>query len=60
MEGLNFDEIFEQDLPKGRATRSKPVKRKWREIEAIKDRQRLQKELMDMDIGFDDLNAVEY
>lgn len=60
MEGLNFDEIFEQDLPKGRAGRSKPVKRKWREIEAIKDRQRLQKELMDMDIGYDDLNAVEY
>ncbi|WP_394127537.1 DUF3545 family protein [Vibrio hepatarius] len=60
MEGLNFDEIFEQDLPKGRAGRSKPVKRKWREIEAIKDRQRLQKELMDMDIGYDNVNAVEY
>ncbi|RTZ16049.1 DUF3545 family protein [Vibrio aquaticus] len=60
MEGLNFEEIFEQDLPKGRGGRSKPVKRKWREIEAIKDRQRLQKELMDMDIGFDDSHGVEY
>lgn len=45
---------------KGRTARSKPVKRKWREIEAIKDRQRLQKELMDMDIGFDDLDKLEY
>ncbi|MEF1283245.1 DUF3545 family protein [Vibrio sp. M250220] len=59
MEGLNFEEIFEQDFPKGRVGRSKPVKRKWREIEAIKDRQRLQRELMDMDIGFDDLEKVE-
>ncbi|KLN67059.1 MULTISPECIES: DUF3545 family protein [Vibrio] len=60
MEGLNFEELLEQDFPKGRAARSKPVKRKWREIEAIKDRQRLQKELMDMDIGFDDLDKLEY
>lgn len=59
MEGLNFEEIYEQDFPKGRAGRSKPIKRKWREIEAIKDRQRLQKELMDMDIGFNDLDKVE-
>lgn len=60
MEGLNFEEIFEMDLPKGRASRSKPAKRKWREIEAIKDRQRLQKELMEMDIGFEDIQNVEY
>ncbi|AIW14944.1 DUF3545 family protein [Vibrio europaeus] len=60
MEGLNFEELLEQDFPKGRTARSKPVKRKWREIEAIKDRQRLQKELMDMDIGFDDLDKLEY
>lgn len=60
MEGLNFEEIFEMDLPKGRATRSKPVKRKWREIEAIMDRKRLQRELMEMDIGFEELEDIEY
>ncbi|MFB9135167.1 DUF3545 family protein [Vibrio sp. AK197] len=60
MEGLNFDEIMDTEFPKLRATRSKPVKRKWREIEAIKDRQRLQKELMDMDIGFEDLDKLEF
>ncbi|KGY13656.1 hypothetical protein NM22_03475 [Vibrio tubiashii] len=60
MEGLYFEEIMEQDFPKRRAARTKPVKRKWREIEAIKDRQQLQKELMDMDIGFSDLDKLEY
>ncbi len=60
MEGLNFDEIMDTEFPRLRSTRSKPVKRKWREIEAIKDRQRLQKELMDMDIGFEDIDKLEY
>ena len=53
MEGFELDEIAELVAPRARAGRSKPVKRKWREIEAIKDRQRLQKELNDMDIGLD-------
>ena len=60
MEGINFDELLEQDFPRGKVNRSKPVKRKWREIEAIKDRQRLQKGRMDMDIGFYDLDKLEY
>ena len=60
MEGLNLEEIMEMDFPKTRATRSKPAKRKWREIEAIKDRQRLQRELKDMDIGFDDIDNLDY
>lgn len=60
MDGFELDEITEVDVPRGRAARSKPVKRKWREIEAIKDRQRLQKELNDMDIGLDfSINDVE-
>lgn len=60
MDGFELDEITEVDAPRGRAARSKPVKRKWREIEAIKDRQRLQKELNDMDIGLDfSINDVE-
>ncbi|MEH0666709.1 DUF3545 family protein [Vibrio scophthalmi] len=60
MEGLNFDDFMDYEVPRARAARSKPVKRKWREIEAIKDRQRLKKELMDMDIGFDDVESIEY
>lgn len=60
MDGLNFEEIMEMEMPKSRSTRSKPVKRKWREIEAIKDRQRLQRELKEMDIGFEDLADLEY
>tara|TARA_Y100001956_G_scaffold25730_1_gene25497 strand:- start:1761 stop:1943 length:183 start_codon:yes stop_codon:yes gene_type:complete len=60
MDGLNFEEITEMDMPRTRATRSKPVKRKWREIEAIKDRQRLQRELKEMDIGFEDLADLEF
>ncbi|USD65734.1 DUF3545 family protein [Vibrio sp. SCSIO 43136] len=55
MEGFQLDDIYSMDAQPVRATstRSKPVKRKWREIEAIKDRQRLQRELMEMDIGQD-------
>ncbi|WP_159738077.1 DUF3545 family protein [Vibrio atypicus] len=60
MEGLNFEEIMEMDMPRSRAARSKPVKRKWREIEAIKDRQRLKRELKEMDIGFEDLADLEF
>ena len=31
------------------ATKSRAVKRKWREIEAVKERQRLKRELEDID-----------
>ncbi len=51
---MQLDDIFEtEEQPRARGGRSKPVKRKWREIEAIKDRQRLQKELMDLDVCAD-------
>ncbi|MGF1752455.1 DUF3545 family protein [Vibrio makurazakiensis] len=53
MEGFQFDDIAEIDAPRTQKTRSKPVKRKWREIEAINDRRRLQKELKEMGIGVD-------
>ena len=36
------------------AAKRRPVKRKWREIEAVKERQRLRKELEDIDFSFDD------
>lgn len=41
--------MFEQDKPQ-RSGRAKPVKRKWREIEALKDKQRLRKELEEIDM----------
>ncbi|MDR9827473.1 DUF3545 family protein [Vibrio sp. FNV 38] len=59
MEGLQFDDNLDIEIPVIKASRSKPVKRKWREIEAIKDRQRLQKELLEMDISFD-VAELEY
>ncbi|GAB6261483.1 DUF3545 family protein [Photobacterium sp. CCB-ST2H9] len=49
MDSFGFDNILESDLPR-RNSRSKPVKRKWREIEALKDKQRLKKELQEIDI----------
>ena len=41
---LNLDET---------STKTKSKKRKWREIEAIKDRYQLEKELADSDMSFD-------
>lgn len=49
MDSFAFDDILATDTPR-RAPRGKPVKRKWREIEALKDRQRLRKELEDIDM----------
>lgn len=55
MDSFTFDDIFEseqeqeQEKPQ-RATRTKQAKRKWREIEAIKEKQRLKKELDDIDM----------
>lgn len=49
MDSYAFDDILATNRPK-RSSRSKPVKRKWREIEALKDRQKLRKELEDIDI----------
>jgi len=36
-----------------RPTKTKSKKRRWREIEAIQDRYRLQKELSDMDMNLE-------
>ncbi|KKD01701.1 MULTISPECIES: DUF3545 family protein [Photobacterium] len=49
MDSFGFDNMLESDFPR-RNARSKPVKRKWREIEALKDKQKLKKELQDIDI----------
>lgn len=36
-----------------RPSKGKAKKRKWREIEAIKDKYRLKKELTEMDVGLE-------
>ncbi|PAR21124.1 DUF3545 domain-containing protein [Vibrio metoecus] len=53
MDELHFDELLEMEISKIRTSRSKPVKRMWREIEAIRDRKRLEKELLEMDVCLD-------
>lgn len=58
MENIAFNDMFEQDPPR-RNGRAKPVKRKWREIEALKDKQRLKKELEDIDI-FGDFSQLDF
>ncbi len=50
MDGFQLEDIMTMDDQQTRSARSKPVKRKWREIEAIKDRQRLQRELKEIDV----------
>ena len=40
-------------LDKDSPAKTKSKKRKWREIEAIKDRYQLEKELADIDMSFD-------
>ncbi len=58
MDSYAFDDVFEME-PVQRKSRAKPVKRKWREIEMLKDRQRLRKELEGIDMFRDyscDLN----
>ena len=43
MDNFQFDEISELEMPRAtQKTRSKPLKRKWREIEAINDRRQLE------------------
>lgn len=56
MERIAFDDLYEQDQPQ-RGGRAKPTKRKWREIEALKDRQRLRKELQEIDMLGDFSNS---
>ncbi len=51
MDNFQLDDIMAMEPSFNRSTRTKPAKRKWREIEAIIDRRRLQKELMEMDPG---------
>lgn len=49
MDRLEFATNYDQPAKRGRPKGSK--KKKWREIELIQDRQRLAKELSDLDNG---------
>lgn len=51
MDGFDLNLIMEFETNRTQVSRTKPSKRRWREIEEIKDRQKLRKELNDMDIG---------
>ena len=54
MDSFQFDELSELEMPRAtQKTRSKPLKRKWREIEANNDRRQLEKELREMNVGLD-------
>jgi hypothetical protein len=56
----SLDEILAVlEDPESRRTSSKKQKRKWREIEAFKDKQRLRKELQDLDYFADNLDLEE-
>ncbi|CAM2740880.1 MULTISPECIES: DUF3545 family protein [Vibrio] len=53
MDDLHFDELLDAQIAKLRtnaSSRAKPAKRMWREIEAIRDRKRLERELLEMDV----------
>ncbi|MCE0494294.1 DUF3545 family protein [Vibrio salinus] len=53
MDDLILVELLEKEINKIRSQRSKPSKRMWREIEEIRDRRRLEKELLEMDVCLD-------
>ena len=54
MEMFNFE--YDDVVELGSRSRSPGKKRKWREIEALKDKHRLQKELQSIDIAYDSGN----
>lgn len=49
MESFQLDDIMAMEPGLYRTNKTKPTKRKWREIEAIQDRRQLQKELKELD-----------
>lgn len=60
----SLDDLFDLLEDSGSAKRSsqKNKKRRWREIEALKDRQKLRKELQDLDMFADtiDLESLDF
>lgn len=56
--GLEVDDLSVVDH-EARSSRSSSKKRKWREIEALKEKYRLEKELASIDMAFEGLNGQE-
>ncbi|MFC3033403.1 DUF3545 family protein [Pseudoalteromonas fenneropenaei] len=60
----SLDDLFEllEDPETTKRTSQRSKKRRWREIEALKDRQRLRKELQELDIFADsvDLEGLDF
>lgn len=56
---VNQNEVFAVVDTENRTSKTRSKKRKWREIEAIQDRFRLQKELAEYEVEFDyDLDSL--
>ncbi|MBF9001570.1 MULTISPECIES: DUF3545 family protein [Vibrio] len=54
MDDMHLVELLENEINKIRAARAaKPGKRMWREIEALRDKRQLERELMEMDACLD-------
>lgn len=49
MESFQLDNIMEMEPNLYRSNKTKPTKRRWREIEVIQDKRQLQKELKELD-----------
>ncbi|GGP40334.1 MULTISPECIES: DUF3545 family protein [Shewanella] len=59
MDRLDYGGALDEVVERPSRSKSSSKKRKWREIEAIKDKQRLLKELQDIDNSFDfDANTL--
>ncbi|MGL4206293.1 MAG: DUF3545 family protein [Aeromonadaceae bacterium] len=56
---LEVDDLIVVDA-ETRNSRTAAKKRKWREIEALKEKYRLQKELASIDITYDDVNDLDF
>jgi hypothetical protein len=50
MDGFQLDDIFDLDTTSTTKSRTKPIKRKWREIEEMNDRRNLLRELRELDV----------
>lgn len=59
MDRLDYSNVLDSIVEKPTRSRGPKKKRKWREIEAIKDKQRLLKELQDIDGSLDyDIDTI--
>lgn len=55
---VNKNDVFASADSENKTTKQRSKKRKWREIEAIQDRFRLEKELAEFDMDFDLDSAI--